>query len=621
MCGIYGKVALGRELDERDCKRRTEMLGHRGPDYCGSHVSENVFLGHTRLSILDLSPAGNQPFGEPDAKLIFNGEIYNWRELSSRYLPEKHFVTRSDTEVLYELFRKMGPACLPLLNGMFAFAFYDRRTRKLHLARDKVGIKPLNFTNEPNQFEFSSEIKNLDYRPNLSRMREYLCFGRFGEDFLPFANVREVLPGSYVEIDCETGTWSQHTYCEIESLADPELYADLARADDLVERLDDLLQRSIRLHEQSDAPIGYLCSGGLDSSLITAMAARRGQNLALYHADFEGEDRELHHAEAVSRHVGAPLRITTLTKDAFWRKLPELTYASDLPVQHPHAVSLNVIAQRARDDGTKVLLAGDGADELFMGYWFYGAYASSLSEFWDKRDPRIALRKAQNALRRRVRPSADPYSYFANVQRAFQAHAHVGFGGDTIHLSVPLQGMALVNQDFGAWKRWQQALEAFDWMDDRREAQALSFQMFYMRQFLQPLLHRLDRMLMNPSVEGRVPFLENDLMKFALNLPVRQKAGGSSTKVLLKKVALRYLSREIVHRTKRGFTVPFANYITRFPEILRDGFVAEWTRLTGRELEAWCNDDVDQIYRLLSIEVWGRIFVHKKPWTDISVEM
>ena len=621
MCGIYGKVTFNRGLDVSECLRRTKMLNHRGPDYCGHYTSANVFLGHTRLSILDLSPASNQPFGDSEAQLIFNGEIYNWNYLRERYLPDRDLTTRSDTEVLFELFRQMGPDCLPLLNGMFSFAYFDRKSNKIFLARDMVGIKPLYFTANTDQFELSSEIKNLDYQTDLTRMKEYLWFGRFGENFLPFSNVLEVSPGSFVELDCSSGNWTQSAYREVESLGDPAMHAELASAGDLVDRLDELLQRSVHLHEQSDAPIGYLCSGGLDSSLITAIAAKGGQNLSLYHADFEGAGRELHYAEQVSRHVGAPLRKTTLGKDDFWRKFPELTYASDLPIQHPHSVSLNVVAQRARDDGVKVLLAGDGADELFMGYWFYSAYASSLSDFWSRWDPRTALRKVQNAVRRRVAPSADPYWYFANVHRGFQRHAHVGFGGDATHMALPFQGLAFVNQDFKAWKRWQQALEANRWMADGREKSALSFQMFYMRQFLQPLLHRLDRMLMNPSVEGRVPFLENDLMKFAFNLEMRQKSSGSTTKHLLKQVALRYLPPEIVNRKKRGFTVPFASYITKYPDLLNDGFVGDWAGLTNKEIQSWCNGDVDQIYRLLSIEVWGRIFVHKTPWTDIAIEM
>lgn len=620
MCGIYGKVGFERQVDAQDCLRRTQMLNHRGPDYCGNYTTANIFLGHSRLSILDLTPAGNQPFGDDKALLVYNGEIYNWQQLRTEYLSGQELRSHSDTEVLFLLLRKMGTDCLPLLNGMFAFAYYTESTRKMLLARDMVGIKPLNFVAGSSYFEFSSEIKNLDYEPDLNRLKEYLVFGRFGEDCLPYANVREVLPGSYVELDCASGQWSQKPYREVESLISPQSYGKLADSGNLVDQLDALLQRSVSMHEQSDAPIGFLCSGGLDSSLITAIAAKRHPNMALYHADFEGEGRELDYAEQVARHVGAPLRKTTLTKDQFWELFPELTYALDLPIQHQHSISLSLIARKARADGVKVLLAGDGADELFMGYWFYSDYARSLSNYWHNGDPRTFLRMFINGLRRALNSGQDTYWFFSDINRTFQKNAHVGFGGDACSLGDPFKYMSLVCQDFKAWKRWQQATEAFAWMRDNREANVLSFQLFYMRSFLQPLLHRLDRMLMNPSVEGRVPFLENELMHFALNLAVSQKINGKSNKHLLKQVALRYLPANIVNRSKKGFTVPFAKYVTKYPKVLENGFVADWTRLTKKELVSWCNGDVDQMYRLISIEVWGQIFVHKTPWSDIRVE-
>lgn len=620
MCGIYGKVGLGQNVDVHECLQKTQLLNHRGPDYCGSYAFRNIFLGHTRLSILDLTPAGNQPFGDDEARLVFNGEIYNWQELREKYLPDQELRSHSDTEVLFLLLRKMGAECLPLLNGMFAFAYYVVSNQKMLLARDMVGIKPLNFVNGRSYFEFSSEIKNLYHDTELNRLKEYFVFGRFGEDCLPFDNVREVLPGSFVELDCASGEWSQRPYCELESLASEKVYTRLMAADNLVDQLDLLLQRSVSMHEQSDAPIGFLCSGGLDSSLITAISAKRHPDIALYHADFEGEGRELDYAQKVANHVGAPLRKTTLTKNQFWEMFPELTYALEMPIQHQHSVSLNLIARKAEADGVKVLLAGDGADELFMGYWFYSSYARSLSNYRHAGDPRSMLRMCRNVLRRLAGSTQDTYWFFSEINRTFQRHAHVGFAGDACSLADPFKYMSLVGQDFRAWKRWQQATDAFQWMGENREASVLSFQLFYMRSFLQPLLHRLDRMLMNPSVEGRVPFLERELMEFALNLPVGQKISGKSNKHLLKQVALRYLPAEIVERRKKGFTVPFSSYVTKFPRILENGFVAEWTRLTKKELLSWCGGDVDQLYRLISIEVWGRIFVYKMPWNEVRVE-
>lgn len=620
MCGIYGKVGFEQQVDSQECLRRTQMLNHRGPDYCGTYSTESIFLGHARLSILDLTPAGNQPFGDGEAQLVFNGEIYNWQELRSQYLAGQELHSHSDTEVLFLLLRKMGTSCLPLLNGMFGFAYFTRASQKLILARDMAGIKPLYFIPRSTNFEFSSEIKNLEYTPDLNRLKEYLIFGRFGEDFLPYANVSEVLPGTYVELDCISGKWSPKTYREFESLVDPKTYRQQAASGNLVDHLDALLQRSVAMHEQSDAPIGFLCSGGLDSSLITAIAAKRHSNIALYHADFEGEGRELSFAEQVARHVGAPLHTTKISRGKFWQMFAENTYAQDLPIQHPHSLSLSLIAERVQADGLKVLLSGEGADELFDGYYFYPSYERLMHSKSSTRDPRRILSKLLRKVWSRLQSDPDPYWFFSEFNSIFQQHAHVGFG-DAWSLSEPIQALSLVGQDFKAWARWQQATEAFGWMEDKREAGVQSFQLFYMRYHLQPLLHRLDRMLMLHSIEGRVPYLENDVMQFSLNLPLSRKINGRSGKYLLKQVALRYLPADIVNRQKIGFVVPWGSYAKQFPKILEDGFVAEWTRLTKKQLISWVNDDPVQLYRLISIEVWGRIFVHKTPWTDLNVEI
>ncbi|HTE47275.1 MAG TPA: asparagine synthase (glutamine-hydrolyzing) [Gemmatimonadaceae bacterium] len=618
MCGIYGRIALASALDADDCLRRTNMLHHRGPDYCGSRVAGNVFLGHARLSILDLTAAGNQPFVDDDgATLIYNGEIYNWRELHDRYLADYHQNSRADTEVLFQLLKRMGTDCLPLLNGMFAFAYYTPATRSMILARDTVGIKPLNFVSGPSHFEFSSEIKNLDYTPDLNRLKEYMVFSRFGDDFLPFANVDSVAPGNFVRVDCATGKWTQTVYREVESLVSRERYERLAAKPLLVDDLDQLLRTSLALHEQSDAPIGFLCSGGLDSSLITAMAAKSHPDIALYHADFEGEGGEAHYARQVADYVGAPINETRITKQQFWELFPEVTYALDLPVQQPTSVSLALIAGKARDDGLKVLLSGEGADELFGGYSWHRSYMNSLSNYSSRWSPSNLVSRV---VRKFLSNQPDSYLYFKYARPELQRHAHVGFGFGAWGLDEPVHGLSLVGQDFQAWPRWQQALRSYEWMSDRKEADVQSFMLSNMRVMMQPLLHRLDRMLMIHSIEGRVPFLENAIFDFALNLGLNQKIRGSESKRLLKQVALRYLPASVVTRRKMGFHVPWSSYSDKFPKILQDGFISEWTRLSRKDLESWCHQNPDQRYKLIATEVWGRIFVHKQRWQDVRIE-
>jgi asparagine synthase (glutamine-hydrolysing) len=580
---------------------------------------DGVFLGHTRLSILDLTAAGNQPFGDERRSLIFNGEIYNWRDLHDRYCADQPQRSQSDTEVLFQLLKKMGTDCLPLLDGMFAFAYYDSANRTMILARDMVGIKPLYFVAGDTHFEFSSEIKNLSYTPDLNRLKEYMIFSRFTDDFLPFGNVESVNPGNFVRLDCATGRWMQQPYREAESLVSREAYARIAARSDVSADLDGLLRASVALHEQSDAPIGFLCSGGLDSSLITAIAAKHHPNIALYHADFEGEGGEVHYAREVAAHLGVPINETLITRQRFWELFPEVTHALDLPVQQPTSVSLALIAGKARADGLKVLLSGEGADELFGGYSWHQSYMNSLSAYSSRWRPSNVIARA---LRKFLSASEGPdsYLYFKYGRPDFQRDSHVGFGFGAWSLSEPIRGLSLVGQNFQAWSRWQQALRSYAWMSDRREADVQSFMLSNMRVMMQPLLHRLDRMLMMHSIEGRVPFLENAIFEFALNLPLAQKIRGSEGKRVLKQVATRYLPSSIVTRKKMGFAVPWMTYASKFPKILDGGFVSEWTRLSRSELESWCDQDAGQLYKLIAAEVWGRIFVHKEAWQSIHIE-
>ena len=513
----------------------------------------------------------------------------------------------------------MGAACLPLLDGMFAFAFYQSASNVMLLARDTVGIKPLYFISNEESFEFSSEIKNLSYVPDTNRLKEYLVLSRFTDNFLPFSNVQSVAQGNYLRVDCATGRWTETAYREVESLVSQEVYERLARSSDVVGELDELLKASLALHEQSDAPIGFLCSGGLDSSLITAMAAQRHPDVALYHADFEGQGSEVHFARQVAAHVGVSINETRITHGQFWDLFPQVTHALDLPVQQPTSVSLALIAGMARNHGLKVLLSGEGADELFGGYSWHQSYKNSLSEYSSRWRPSNLVSRA---FRRFIYSSEGPdnYLYYKYAHPDFQRHAHVGFGFAAWRLNEPIHGLSLVGQDFQAWPRWQQALRSYSWMDDRREADVQSFMLNNMRVMMQPLLHRLDRMLMMHSIEGRVPFLESAIFEFALNLGLRHKIRGPNGKRVLKQLATRYLPATIVNRKKMGFSVPWQSYATKFPKILDSGFVSEWTRLSRTDLETWCDQDPAQLYKLIAAEVWGRIFVHKEAWQKVRVE-
>jgi asparagine synthetase B (glutamine-hydrolysing) len=254
---------------------------------------------------------------------------------------------------------------------------------------------------------------------------------------------------------------------------------------------------------------------------------------------------------------------------------------------------------------------------LFGGYAWHRSYKNSLSNYSSRWRPSQMLTRV---IKKFLRSEPDSYLYFKYARTELQRHAHVGFGFGAWSLDEPIHGLSLTGQNFQAWPRWQQALRSYEWMSDRAEADVQSFMLSNMRVMMQPLLHRLDRMLMIHSIEGRVPFLENAIFDFALNLGLSHKIRGSESKRILKQVARRYLPASVVTRRKMGFHIPWSNYSDRFPTILLDGFISEWTRLSRRDLESWCEQNPDQRYKLIAAEVWGRIFVHRQPWQDIRIE-
>lgn len=616
MCGIYGYISHKNPFLPEEKVDKLRMLSHRGPDNTGFYHKDNLFLGHMRLSILDLSDAANQPFQDSQCCLIYNGEIYNYLQLREKHLGGKHWLTSSDTEVLFELLRLQGIGCLPLLNGMFALAFYDKSKNELLLARDTVGIKPLYYIAEPDFFEFSSEIKSLSFVPDLDALKDVLVYGHFEEGCLPYKNVKELMPGHVLQLELGTGKYRIEPFVRLEDKVNDARFKEFSQAGNLASQLDSLLQSSILLHLQSDAPIGALCSGGIDSSLISALAVKHRKDVRLYHAGVAGERGEEGYARMVSDHLNVPLESIRMTKEEYWNAFPVVTYHNDLPIYHPNDISLYSICRKAQSDGMKVLLSGEGADELFGGYAWHQYFASVLKRY----DRRVMSRGFLGGVISRAIERISQSGGFPDLDKDDFIHCSaLGIGYSSGEIGSLARSSSLAAQQFKAWKRWMENLEVYEGLAGKNEAAVLSFLLNNLYGHLSSILHRTDRILMMNSLEGRVPFLENSIFEFALNLPLRQKISGKEGKVILKKVASRYLPHEVVYRRKAGFPVPWYEYLPSVPHILNDGFVCGWTGLSAMNLQSWYRSDPLLKFRLISIEVWGRIFVWDQDPEDVKV--
>jgi asparagine synthase (glutamine-hydrolysing) len=540
MCGITGLFYAQGICDAAMLTAMRDSLVHlEGP----------LGLGHRRLSIVDLG-GGHQPMFTEDGRyvVVYNGEIYNYPELRRELEAQgARFRTHSDTEVILHLHARHGDAAVERLNGIFAYALWDRTQRRLLLARDRAGIKPLYYVTGPRGLAFASEIKALfrsdlaQPRLNESRVGEYLMFRQVAGLENLFDGVRVLPPGHTMTV---IDGAPQPAVCYWSSAAPVPAFT--GSYDDAVDALDRELNDAVKRQLMSDVPLGTFCSGGIDSSLTTAIAARHaGRAINTFSVGFhEASYDESEYARMASKACGTTHHELRLDEREFAELLPKLVYHHDLPLNFANSVHIYAISALARRHVT-VVLTGEGADELFGGYPRY--YIPRIAE-------RLAaipapLRSAMLGLAGLV-----PDHRVAKLRR---------------FASQPLEDILLYNStgtDAAAIARvWHgrtpdmAARQAF-LHDARRGTQdsvsalaALDFQTY-----LVSILNRQDKMSMATSIEARVPFLDNEIITLARSLPVHYKQTLRHRKRVLKDVALRYLPAEIVHRRKSGFGVPLA---------------------------------------------------------------
>jgi asparagine synthase (glutamine-hydrolysing) len=605
MCGIFGVVYRNGETlpSQRLLQKSAEAMTHRGPDGSGIYHEPGIGLAHTRLSLLDLDPRSNQPFWDAEGRhcITYNGEIYNFREIRDDLARRgAAFRTTSDTEVLLTSLVMDGPeTTLRRLRGMFAFAFYDRTSRRLTLARDRYGIKPL-FVHRHRDFVlFGSEVKAMRPWVQLAANPLYVIASLIGSTEATraaciFDGMEILEPGTMLVIDA-AGREESRRVLDLGDMIDPEAARALAALSDkqTVDRLDELMNESVRSMMLADAPVGALCSGGVDSALLVAIATRYHSNIALFHADVV-EHSEYDAARAVARHLKLDLqRIETRAQD-FIDLTPRAVAHYEWPyVYHPHSIPFMKVAGLARQSGVKAVLTGEGADECFLGY------AHLLQRpFWK------VVEKLGGGLRRSVR-------------------------------SIPLIGTALWPLDergsliCGALKQFERKMDEDrarrvwrERMGGRLDGNEMTLEQ--LSNYIRTLLHRNDRMGMASSIEARFPFLDEQVVATAINLPFRCKVRASlrpsdrshpfrRDKWILRQLADRYLPRELAHRRKRPFKVSAVNRVRVQRELFRDSFMRDFLRMSEGEFgHLFQAADQRTRVKLAMLEVWGQIFVHDR---------
>ena len=616
MCGICGVVSASGSVDPERVVRMSATLVHRGPDSAGEFSDGTAALAARRLSIIDLE-TGDQPIANEDGTLhvVQNGEIYNYRELRRELERAGHrFRTHGDTEVLLHLYEEHGEAFAERLRGMFAVAIWDATRRRLVLARDRFGIKPLYYRVANGELAFASELRALPRgEVDLDALEAFLAFNSIPAPLTIFREIRK-LPAGHVLL------WEDGRV-RLDRFARPApVPADEQRDDEEVELIEELRSRmrdSVRAHLVSDVPVGVLLSGGVDSALLTALAAEEsGEPLRTFSIGFEERSfNELADARLVAQRYGTRHRELVLRPDAALL-LPALADAFDEPFADSSALPTYLVSELAASD-VKVALSGEGGDELFGGYYTYAA--DLLAE-------RVGgLARLARPLVERLPASTAKASFDYRAKRFVRA-AHL----------PPLERHHGWKEIFSPDARAELTgrVSTFDPVDllrarydETRAADELSrLQDVDLGTYLvDDLLVKTDRASMAHSLEARVPYLDTVVTNLALALPTRHKVRGLSKKVLLRKAAEPLLPREIVHGKKRGFSIPaaawlrgelepFARETLSAETLARQGFFRPDT--VGRLLDDHVSGREDlsrQLWGLLAFTLWHERHVEREP--------
>ncbi len=626
MCGIAGFVtsdagASGLAVLER----MTSILEHRGPDGYGYHSDKIAFLGHRRLSIIDVA-AGNQPMSNEDGKIwiTYNGEIFNHLELRTALERAGHrYRTRSDTETVVHAYEEYGPDCVRRFRGMFAFAIWNESTGELFCARDRLGIKPFYYYWDGHLFAFASEIKALLQHPSISpqldeaNVPEYLAFGYGSDNSTLFKGIRKLMPGYTLRLDIR----SLRRIPQVEQFWDaPECSTTDSGRDDRewVSECRQRLEETVRMRLMSDVPLGLFLSGGVDSSVVAALTKRISNGAVKSFAVGypETEFSELSYARRVAQLLGTDHHEVVIGADDFFGALPNLVWHEDEPIVWPSSVSLYFVSRLARQH-VKVVLTGEGSDELFAGYGRYRFFLKNLRAM-------KAYRWLPGLFRDWTRSMVAQSPLLSASLRRKLGHTFVGRGEaleslylDNFYCAFSQADLAALNAPAGS------PYKAFLRYWSARDGHPLLNRLLYADQktYLVELLMKQDQMSMAASIESRVPFLDHPLVEFAARVPDRLKLRGGTGKYILKEAVRDLLPAEIIDRKKMGFPTPLTAWFAdaRAEHLFsalraRNGLLASVVNLPAVDAlierhRAGLEDATDRLWRLVNFQIWGDIFL------------
>jgi asparagine synthase (glutamine-hydrolysing) len=628
MCGIAGYIRFKgyHQISEERLKLMVDTLYHRGPDESGMAILENAAMGMRRLSIIDLS-GGSQPIYNEDGSVwtVFNGEIYNFKELRNELISKGHkFKTNADTEVIVHGYEEYGIEFPSRLNGMFALAVHDRKKNKIILARDHIGIKPLYYSFNEKRIIFGSEIKAILASGDIERELDIDALGEFlSWEYIPgkstlLKSVKKLEPGELIEINIDKPECEPKPYWDIPIPNDGS--DSLLSPAEWEERVDYQIKKSARMQLVSDVPLGAFLSGGVDSSLIVAAMG----DAETFSIGFDDPSyNELKWARKVADHLGVNHKDEIIRPDVV-QLFGHLMNFLDDPIGDFSIFPTYLVSKLARKHVT-VALSGDGGDELFGGYETYLAENKAMHY---KRIPAFLRKDLISPLLNSLRPTKKKKGFVNKAKRFSEGFEHQEDLAHTrwrIFVGEAVRNELFTEDSFGGMTKSSGAhiVELFN----RAGSRGHMDKCFYVdvKSYLcDNILTKVDRMSMAVSLETRVPYLDPDLVALAFQVPEKLKVSGNKTKIILKKIAGRYLPKECVYRPKEGFSIPIKNWLTKeFRPLMEDLLNSTDIKKEGifnyKTVERLKNEHLAGVSNHSHI-LWSLIVFHewKKRWLEYN---
>ncbi|MGO9403358.1 MAG: asparagine synthase (glutamine-hydrolyzing) [Terriglobales bacterium] len=640
MCGIAGILEFGRDARANAAALREmcRVITHRGPDDEGFYTDGHLGIGMRRLSIVDVA-GGHQPISNEDGTLwiVFNGEIYNHLALREQLITRGHrYSTHSDTETVIHLFEEYGADCVQHLRGMFAFAIWNRNTKTLFIARDRLGIKPLYYKMTPERLLFASEIKAVlahgGIRPEFNRaaLPEYLAFGYLSGEETFYDGILKLLPGHTLTVGPE-GNADIRQYWDLDA-SKPHESRD---TNYYVQNYRELLEGAVQSHLMSDVPLGVFLSGGVDSSAVAALMTKiRREPIETFSVGYtEQTYSELPFARAVSHHIHSQHHEVLVSEQDFFGALPHLIWHEDEPIVWPSSVSLYFVAQLSRERVT-VVLTGEGADETLAGYT---RYAFTLNNAAMDRAYRSVV---PGVLRRGLRNTVATSSLLGATLRRKLEHTFLAKDGNSwvsfyfdnfFSAFGEAEQSGLLTGEFARESAPSTAYKnVVDYWDHSSGPMLQRLLYTDIKTYLVELLMKQDNMSMAASIESRVPFLDHVLVEFATRIPREVQIQGLAGKRILKKAVEDLLPHSILYRPKLGFPTPWSGWlagprletiraILLEPRSLNRGyFRPEALEQLFNQHRAQHRDNYDRIWRLLNLELWHRVCLEGESHNEIG---